>query len=123
MNMLSCLEQVMNACLSVTKNVGHYEAFDKRDKYCVWAEDSEASSLEADNYKAGQMVEGTIDYFTKDEDDPNIERFQIAFNAARFYWRLNSVQYEDETGFIHYEWIFNVRNEYEGTEVVPDGDD
>ena len=116
--MLSCLEQVMNACLSVTQNVGHYEAFDKSDRYCVWAEDGESSSLEADNYKAGQMVEGTIDYFTKNEDDPNIGRFQIAFNAAKFYWRLNSVQYEDETGFIHYEWVFNVRNEYEGDEAV-----
>ena len=120
--MLSCLTQVMEALLTVTDNVGHYEAMDKTDKYCVWAEDMEASSLEADNYKAGQMVQGTVDYFTKDEDDPNIENFQIAFNAAGFNWSLNSVQYEDETGYIHYEWLFNVRNEYDGTEVI-DGDD
>lgn len=112
--MLSCLDAVREACLSVTQNVGHYEAFDKNDKYCVWAEDTETNSLEADNYKAGQTITGTVDYFTKDEDDPNIEKFQIAFNAARIGWSLNSVQYEDETGFIHYEWLFRVRNELSG---------
>lgn len=115
--MLSCLKQVMDACLSVTNNVGHYEAMDKTDKYCVWAEDGEYSSLEADDYKAGQMVEGTIDYFTKDEDDPNIEAFQEAFNAARIGWNLNSVQYEDETQFIHYEWLFRVRQMYGDVEL------
>lgn len=112
--MLSCLEAVMNACLSVTENCGHYEAIDKSDQYCVWAEDTESASLEADNYKAGQTIEGTVDYYTKDEDDDNIENFQLAFNAARIGWSLNSVQYEDETGYIHYEWLFRVRNEYDG---------
>ena len=114
--MLSCLEKVMNACLSVTENCGHYEAIDKSDRYCVWAEDGEYADLIADNYKAGQTIEGTVDYFTKNEDDPNIEAFQLAFNRARIGWRLNSVQYEDETQFIHYEWLFRVKQEY------PDGD-
>lgn len=115
--MLSCLEPVMTACLSVTENVGHYEAMDKTDAYCVWAEDMEASALEADNYKAGQTIEGTVDYFTKDEDDPNIEAFQQAFNAAGFWWELNTVQYEDETKYIHYEWLFRVREWYGDVDV------
>lgn len=104
----------MNALLTVTENVGHYEAFDKSDKYVVWAEDGEFSSMGTDGYKGGQMVEGTIDYFTKDEDDENIEKIPVALNAARIWWRLNSVQYEDETRFIHYEWLFRVRQMYDG---------
>ena len=110
--MLPCLEAVRDACLSVTTNVGHYEAVEKTDKYCVWAEDGEIGSLEADNHKIGQTIEGTIDYFTKEEDDQNIEKFQLAFIAAGIGWRLNSVKYEDETRYIHYEWLFRVRNGY-----------
>ena len=108
--MLSCLNAVREACLSVTENVGHYEAMEKADKYCVWAEESEASSLQAENIKAGQTIRGTIDYFTKDDEDDAPDRFQKAFNDFGFSWTLNSVQYEDETRYIHYEWIFEVWN-------------
>ena len=113
--MLSALEQVKTALLTVTTNCGHYRAMDKTDKYIVWAEDGEYSDLETDNYKAGQMVEGTIDYFTTDEDDQNIEKIPVALNAARIWWRLNSVQYEDETRFKHFEWLFRVRQHYGGS--------
>lgn len=111
--MLSCLERVKAACLSVTERCWHYEAIDKSDAYCVWAEDREYAALNVDNYKGGQTIEGTLDYFTKDEDDPNIEAFQLALNRARISWLLNSVQYEDETGFIHYEWVWRVRQGFE----------
>lgn len=111
--MFSALNQVKNALLTVTENVGHYRAFDESDKYIVWAEDSEYSALEADDYKAGQTIEGTIDYFTTEEDDENIEKIPLALNAARIYWRLNSVQYEDETKLKHFEWLFRVKQNWE----------
>lgn len=114
---MSSLRQVMDALLTVTDNVGHYEAMDKTDRYIVWAEDAEVDSLEADNWKGGQTIEGTIDYFTKDEDDPHIEAIPNALNRARIGWSLNSVQYEDETEFIHYEWLFRVRQGYGDVEV------
>lgn len=113
MDMLSCLEAVRDALLTVTDEVGHYKAWDKpTNKYIVWAEDMEVAAMNTDNYKGGQTIEGTIDYFTKDEDDENIEKIQLALNAARIGWELNSVQYEDETRFIHYEWLFRVRHVY-----------
>lgn len=111
--MMSCLEKIKEVCLAVTENCGHYEVLDKSDAYCVWAENGEYSGMMTDNYKGGQLVEGTIDYFTKDEDDPNIEAFQTELNRARIWWQLNSVQYEDETEFIHYEWLWRVRQELE----------
>lgn len=110
--MLSSLETVMNALLTVTENVGHYTAWDDSDRYIVWAEDMELSSLRADNSVQAELVEGTIDYFTKDEDDEHIGEIPLALNRAGIDWRLNSVQYEDETRFIHYEWIFRVRQSY-----------
>lgn len=120
--MLSSLETVMNALLTVTENVGHYTAWNDKDKYIVWAEDSEYSSLKADNYVPVEIIEGTIDYFTKDEDDENIGKIPQALNAAGVGWSLNSVQYEDETRFIHYEWLFRVRQHFTN-DPVTEGDD
>lgn len=110
--MLSSLQKVASALLTVTNNVGHYTAWDDSDKYIVWAEDSEPDALQADNYKPANTIEGTIDYFTRTEDDENIPAIPKALNDARIWWRLNSVQYEDETRFIHYEWLFRVRQDY-----------
>ena len=115
--MLSSLETVMNALLTVTDNVGHYTAWDDSDRYIVWAEDTESAQLVADNYKPGHTIEGTIDYFTTIEDDENIGLIPQALNHAGVWWYLNSVQYEDETRFIHYEWLFRVRQEYGNDQV------
>lgn len=98
--------------LEITENVGHYDVIHKTDKYIVWAEDSEGSSLEADNYKTEQSIQGTIDYFTKQEYDENVDKIQAALVANRISFYLNSVQYEspDEgyAGYIHYEWVWEV---------------
>lgn len=98
--------------LEITENVGHYDVIHKTDKYIVWAEDSEGSSLEADNYKAEQSIQGTIDYFTKQEYDENVDKIQSALVAHRISFYLNSVQYEspDEgyAGYIHYEFVWEV---------------
>lgn len=98
--------------LEITENVGHYDVIHKTDKYIVWAEDSEGSSLEADNYKTEQSIQGTIDYFTKQEYDENVDKIQSALVAHRISFYLNSVQYEspDEgyAGYIHYEWVWEV---------------
>jgi hypothetical protein len=56
-----------------------------------------------------QAIEGTIDYFTKTENDPNVQKIQDALNdGGTSHGDLNSVQYEDDTKFIHYEWTFSV---------------
>lgn len=100
------LTDLRDALLEVTQATFHYEAMYKPDKYIVWAEDSEASSLNADNKKTEQVIQGTIDYFTKMEYDPNMKSIQQKLNSINIAWILNSVQFEEETGYIHYEWIF-----------------
>lgn len=106
--MILKLDVIKNVLLKVTDKVYHYEAFEQSDQYIVWAEDSEASSVEADNKKQQQTIQGTIDYFTKIEGDTTVEAIQEALNNACISFYLNSVQYEDETKFIHYEWVFEV---------------
>lgn len=102
------LQIVEQALLTVTDQVFHYEKMGDVERYIVWTEDSEGSSVEADNYKIEQSIQGTIDLFSKIENDPWIEEIQKALNKARVSFYLNSVQYEEETGYIHYEWVWEV---------------
>ena len=76
--------------------------------YAVWQEDSEGQSFHANDMKAEQVLEITIDYFTKTEYDATIDAIQDALNGAKIAWRLNSFQYEDETKLLHYEWLCRV---------------
>ncbi len=100
------LSDIRDALLEVIPDVFHYEAWAKPDKYIVWAEDTESDAGYGDNKKTTQVIQGTIDYFTKTEYDPNFELIQVKLNSIDIAWRLNSIQYEDETKFIHYEWVF-----------------
>lgn len=89
-------------------DVYHYTAKNKADRYIVWAEDGEASGVQANNKKAHQAIEGTIDLFTRNEFDSWVDEIQAALNEAEISFSLNSIQYEEETDYIHYEWIFEV---------------
>ena len=84
--------------------VFHFYAFHKADRYVVWAEDGEGE----DNQKVGQVLSGTIDFFTRTENDPAIVEIQTALENAEISYYLNSVQYEEETRYIHYEWRWEV---------------
>lgn len=89
--------------------VYHYERPAGVFPVLIWQEDFEATSFNSDNIKAEQAMHGTIDYFTKQEYDPAIDTVQETLVSVGCSWRVNSVQYEDETGLIHYEWEFEVR--------------
>lgn len=78
--------------------------------YIVWAEDDEATSLNGNNLKLEQGIHGTIDYFTKTEFDEVCDSIQEGLNELEnVSWRISSVQFEEETTFIHHEWEFWVR--------------
>lgn len=50
---------------------------------------------------------GTVDYFTRDHTDTPRTTIETVLNQ-HCAWQLNSVQYEEDTGFIHYEWLVGV---------------
>lgn len=99
-------EQIIAAHLSVTDQVSHAERM-KSNRYFVWLEDG-AQDLGADDVHAEKAVQGTTDLFTKIEFDPWAEELGEAFDKAGILWYLNSIQYEEETGFFHYEWVWTV---------------
>ena len=74
----------------------------------VWAETGEDESFHSDNRKSEQRIIGTVDLFTKTEFDDLIDSVQTALENLGLTWALESVQYEDETKVIHYEWTWGV---------------
>jgi len=99
--------EIRDALLEVTHDTFHYEATHKPDKYIVWAEDTESNSGHGDNKKTTQIIQGTIDYFTREEFDITVVLIQRKLNSIGVSWRLNSIDYEEKTKYIHYEWVFS----------------
>lgn len=105
------LKKVYNALntTSAKGRVYHYtRPSDIEPSWVVWQEDGESDSAEFDNRKHEQQVHGTIDCYTLKEFDPLLDEIQNALNGAGIGWGLLSVQYEDETNLIHYEWEFYI---------------
>lgn len=102
------LKKLSQALAALTDNVHHYTAApNSTPPYLVWAEDG-ANDLTASNVHAEQAFAGTVDLYTKTENDPLMSQVPQALEAIGASWYLNAVQYEDETGLIHYEWVWEV---------------
>ncbi len=101
---------VRDAMLMVLpKAVYHYFAPEKtKAPYIVWAEDGPGDTVHAGNRMAGQVIQGSIDYFTNKEYDPVVDRIQRALSVKQIAFHLSSIQHEPETRLIHYEWIWEV---------------
>lgn len=86
-------------------SVFHYWRPGRKAPYVVWQEDG-ATFLKAENQTEELGFSGTVDYFTKEEFDPMVDRIMDDFRQMPISWEMESVQYEEETGLIHYEWRF-----------------
>lgn len=108
-NSLKQIRDILNST-SAKGRVYHYtRPKGEVPSWVVWQEDSEEAAFDAENHKAEQQVHGTIDCYSQTEYDPLFDEIQDALDKAENVgFRLNSVQYEDETRLIHYEWEFNV---------------
>lgn len=95
--------------ISIPNKVFHYaRPANTKAPWIVWQEDGEATSFSSNNRKEEQQVHGTIDCYTQTEYDPILDEIQTALNDAGIGWALLSVQYEDTTKLIHYEWEFDI---------------
>lgn len=108
--MQSVLRRIADALTGIQGlRVYHYWRPQMQVPFCVWAEDGEGDSAHANNHKTEQVISGTVDYYTKQEFDSTIDQIQQALNSIEVCgWELNSVQYEDNTNLIHYEWRFEI---------------
>lgn len=84
----------------------HYGANKPSVPYGVWAEDGDVSPA-ADNRRSTIILSGTTDYFTHQENDANVDAIQAVFDSAAWISaQIGSIQYEDDTGLLHYEWTW-----------------
>lgn len=108
--MNSKLMKIRDALTSIEGlKVYHYWRTRQQAPYCIWQEDGEGNSLHTNNHKTEQVISGTVDYFTLNEYDENIEAIQNALNSLENCgWSLTTVLYEEETNLIHYEWSWEI---------------
>lgn len=104
----SKLRQMGEAFAAITPKAYHYFRPVTSFPALIWAESGEADSFHSDNRKSCQTIQGTVDLFTKTEFDPLLDGVQAALEGLGVAWYLSSVQYEDETNAIHYEWTWEV---------------
>ena len=94
---MSWVDKIIAAHTAVTDQVSHRVRL-KSERYFVW-----------DGRHCAGAITGTTDLFTKQEFDPWVETFETSLNNCQgLAWMLNSIQYEEDTGFTHYEWVWEV---------------
>lgn len=101
------LKQIGEVHKAVIPNVYHYFRSQLPPPYGIWQEVGSVQ-YDANNTAAESAISGSTDYFTKEEFDPVVDGIMKAFRESKFLWRLESVQYEEETGLIHYEFVWEV---------------
>jgi len=87
--------------------VYRYTGIKATPPYIVWAEEG-SDDLQLNGVHVEKAITGTVDLYTKTEDDPLAASVESALDSVEGVWNLNSVQYEQETGLIHHEWVFTV---------------
>lgn len=103
------MDELKTALLSTGYKFAHY-GWSKAPAgdYGVYAEDG-ANDLIAENVHVEKVLQGTVDYFTRDDSGEPKQTIETALDSVPVAYYLNSIQFESDTGFIHYEWVFEVR--------------
>lgn len=102
------LQTIRDALAVLTDSCYHYVALPNAvPPYIVWAEDGD-NDLAADDHHAERAVTGTVDLYTKQENDPLKDAIEQALEDAGASWYFNSFLYETETGLLHFEWVWEV---------------
>jgi hypothetical protein len=99
-------EKIIKAHLQVTDAVSHSRRLNST-RYFVWQEDGSNDLMLGDRH-AERAVAGTTDLFTTTEFDPWADEIVEAFSSFGIAWSLAAVQYEEDTGFYHYTWDWEV---------------
>lgn len=102
------LNQLGVAFAALTTNCYHYYRPVKTFPCLIWAETGEEDSFDSDNHKSEQRIIGTVDCFTRTEFDTLLDSVQTTLDTLGLTWRLDAVQYEEETNLIHYTWSWGV---------------
>ena len=104
---MSWYEKIVAAHLAVTDEVSHGYVI-KSDRCFCWIETGR-DDLNVNGRHGEKCQRGTTHLFTKTEFDPWKDAFEASLDAAGIAWYQASTQYEEDTGFWHFEWRWGVR--------------
>ena len=110
--MITSVNDKLRRVESLLRNIApdisyHYRRPPEMKRFIVWQEEAEDMSFSANNRKQEICMTGTIDVYTPNEYDQLIDDLTAALaQAQRIQAQINAVQYEDETGLIHYTFAF-----------------
>lgn len=105
--MATWYERIISAHTAVTTAVSHGQRM-KSERYFVWQEDGSRDFVAGGRHVEKGMT-GRTNLYTRQEFDPWREQFEAALDLYGIAWRLSYVQFEEDTGFWHYEWTWGVR--------------
>lgn len=88
----------------VTYNVYHYWRPMMQAPFIVWAEDGEADDFHSDNRKSEVLMNVSVDVYTKEEFDPLLDKVFEFLNDSGIPFTIDSVDFEEDTGIIHYSF-------------------
>ena len=102
------LEDLFDALEQSGLSIAHH-AWSKAPEgdYGTISEDS-GNDLICDDKHVERGTDCYLNYFTSDDSGTPRTTIEGILNGLRIPWYLNTVQYENDTGFIHYEWGFSV---------------
>ena len=79
-----------------------------RGDYGVYGMGGE-NDLHANDMHAERATEYTVDYFTRRPPAEVVPTIEAALESMEgCAWYLNSVQYENDSGYLHLEWVAQV---------------
>lgn len=97
-------EKIKEVLLELSDDVYLYTAKgNPLPPYIIYGIDGE-NNLLGGNSRSELCDTGYIDLFTKHANDELIKAIPNALENAGIAFYLNSVQHEDDTEFLHYEW-------------------
>lgn len=78
--------------------------------YGTWQEYG-ARDLIANGRHAEKAMAYAVDLYTRDDGTTPRRTVEAALAGLDAPWRLNSLQFEPDTGLIHYEWVVGLYGE------------
>ena len=67
-----------------------------------------SNDLRGGNKHVEKLLTVYIDYFTRDDSGKPKKDIETVLDSVGCPWGLESIQYEEQTGYIHYEWSCEV---------------
>lgn len=125
------MDELVNALLATGYRFAHFAWSKAPDgDYGVYSEEG-ANDLIANGRHVERAIRLTVDYFTRSVDEqvgyvasssgaydtetpgvyswfdshPAKTAIEGVFDAVRCAWYLNSIQFEPDTGYVHFEWV------------------